>query len=37
MNHAAGFDNAYYLQEQTKAILERMGRFTSKLYLEFGG
>jgi uncharacterized protein (UPF0371 family) len=37
MNHAVGFDNAHYLQEQKKAILERMGRFTNKLYLEFGG
>jgi len=37
MNHAAGFDNAYYLQEQKKAILERMARFPNKLYLEFGG
>ena len=37
MNHAVGFDNAAYLEQQKKAILERMGRFTSKLYLEFGG
>jgi uncharacterized protein (UPF0371 family) len=37
MDHALGFDNAHYLQEQKKAILERMGRFSSKLYLEFGG
>ena len=37
MNHAVGFDNAHYLQEQKKAILERMGRFQNKLYLEFGG
>ncbi|MGZ5468617.1 MAG: DUF1846 domain-containing protein [Candidatus Aminicenantales bacterium] len=37
MTHAVGFDNAHYLEEQTKAILERMARFTSKLYLEFGG
>ncbi|MGZ5439023.1 MAG: DUF1846 domain-containing protein [Candidatus Aminicenantales bacterium] len=37
MTHAVGFDNVHYLEEQTKAILERMSRFTSKLYLEFGG
>ncbi len=32
-----GFDNEKYLQEQTDAILERVSRFNSKLYLEFGG
>ncbi len=32
-----GFDNAQYLQEQTRAILERLDRFDNKLYLEFGG
>ena len=37
MSHAVGFDNAAYLEQQKRAILERMGRFTSKLYLEFGG
>jgi uncharacterized protein (UPF0371 family) len=37
MSHAVGFDNVHYLQEQKKAILERMGRFTNRLYLEFGG
>jgi uncharacterized protein (UPF0371 family) len=31
------FDNDKYLAEQTKAILERVGRFDNKLYLEFGG
>ena len=31
------FDNERYLAEQTEAILERMGRFENKLYLEFGG
>jgi len=31
------FDNEKYLAEQTKAILERVGRFDNKLYLEFGG
>ena len=33
----AGFDNAKYLEQQTAAILERVGRFDGKLYLEFGG
>jgi uncharacterized protein (UPF0371 family) len=32
-----GFDNDRYLEEQTGAILERIGRFNNKLYLEFGG
>jgi uncharacterized protein (UPF0371 family) len=32
-----GFDSEKYLQEQTAAILERVGRFNHKLYLEFGG
>jgi len=32
-----GFDNDRYLEEQTAAILERVGRFDNKLYLEFGG
>jgi len=32
-----GFDNEKYLSEQTAAILERVGRFNNKLYLEFGG
>ncbi len=32
-----GFDNEKYLNEQTKAILERMAKFDHKLYLEFGG
>jgi len=31
------FDNEKYLAEQTEAILERVGRFDNKLYLEFGG
>jgi uncharacterized protein (UPF0371 family) len=31
-----GFNNEIYLREQTKRILERVGRF-DKLYLEFGG
>lgn len=32
-----GFDNERYLCAQTEAILERIGRFDNKLYLEFGG
>ncbi len=34
---SVGFDNDMYLKAQTKAILERVGQFNSKLYLEFGG
>jgi uncharacterized protein (UPF0371 family) len=34
---AIGFDNEKYLTEQTAAIIERVNRFDSKLYLEFGG
>jgi uncharacterized protein (UPF0371 family) len=34
---AVGFDNERYLSEQEAAILERVGRFGAKLYLEFGG
>ncbi len=37
MLEKAGFDNEKYLEEQTQAILERVQRFDSKLYLEFGG
>ncbi|MFH1542670.1 MAG: DUF1846 domain-containing protein [bacterium] len=32
-----GFDNEKYLNEQTQAIVERVGQFDNKLYLEFGG
>jgi len=32
-----GFDNEKYLQQQTEAILKRVGQFDNKLYLEFGG
>ena len=32
-----GFDNEKYLEQQTEAILERVGKFDNKLYLEFGG
>ncbi len=37
MEDAPGFDNSAYLNAQTAAILERVGRFSSRLYLEFGG
>ncbi|MBN2121364.1 MAG: DUF1846 domain-containing protein [Candidatus Omnitrophica bacterium] len=37
VGNKVGFDNEKYLQEQTKAILERVERFDNKLYLEFGG
>lgn len=38
INHKkAGFDNDKYLSLQTEAILERVGKFNNKLYLEFGG
>ncbi|MBQ4107750.1 MAG: DUF1846 domain-containing protein [Lentisphaeria bacterium] len=32
-----GFDNEKYLEEQSRAILERAEQFDNKLYLEFGG
>src|SRR4030066_2482456 len=32
-----GFDNDKYLEDQRKAILERVKKFDRKLYLEFGG
>ncbi len=32
-----GFNNEKYLEEQTRAIRDRMERFGRKLYLEFGG
>jgi len=35
--YAIGFDNEKYLEEQTRAIRDRMKRFGRKLYLEFGG
>jgi uncharacterized protein (UPF0371 family) len=37
MGKKIGFDNEKYLKEQTKAIFQRMERFSDKLYLEFGG
>jgi uncharacterized protein (UPF0371 family) len=32
-----GFDNDKYLEQQSAAIIERVGQFDDKLYLEFGG
>lgn len=32
-----GFDNEKYLEAQAKAILDRVQKFSGKLYLEFGG
>ncbi len=32
-----GFDNERYLARQSEAILQRVGEFGDKLYLEFGG
>jgi len=32
-----GFDNEKYIEEQAKAILDRIDFFNNKLYLEFGG
>ena len=32
-----GFDNEKYLQMQSSHIMERIGQFDNKLYLEFGG
>ncbi len=37
MPEKVGFDNARYLAEQSRAILQRVERFHNKLYLEFGG
>jgi uncharacterized protein (UPF0371 family) len=34
---SSGFDKALYLEKQSRAILDRVGRFENKLYLEFGG
>ncbi|MDR2590853.1 MAG: DUF1846 domain-containing protein [Oscillospiraceae bacterium] len=35
--YAVGFDVDQYLERQSKKILERIGMFENKLYLEFGG
>jgi uncharacterized protein (UPF0371 family) len=32
-----GFDNEKYLKEQTKEIVDRVDKFSNRLYLEFGG
>ena len=32
-----GFDNAKYLETQSKEIKQRIAQFGGKLYLEFGG
>ncbi len=37
MGRAKAFDNEKYLREQAAFIRERMKRFDSRLYLEFGG
>ncbi len=37
MTNNLGFENEKYLEEQMKAILERVEMFDNKLYLEFGG
>jgi uncharacterized protein (UPF0371 family) len=37
VNGSVGFDNERYLDEQSRAIVERAGRLGGKLYLEFGG
>jgi len=37
METRIGFDNEKYLKDQSEAILERIGKFKGKLYLEFGG
>ncbi|HSK11019.1 MAG TPA: DUF1846 domain-containing protein [Vicinamibacterales bacterium] len=37
MTRAIGFDNDKYLEEQSRAIVERVERVGGRLYLEFGG
>ena len=37
MTSSPAFDNARYLELQTKEILDRVARYPEKLYLEFGG
>ena len=37
VTRAIGFDNDKYLDEQSRAIIERVDRIGGKLYLEFGG
>ena len=35
--YSVGFDNDLYIEMQSRKILERVGMFENKLYLEFGG
>ena len=35
--YRVGFDNDKYLKMQSEHIMERIGKFGDKLYLEFGG
>ena len=37
MTGSVGFDNNKYLEEQSRAIVERAKSIGGKLYLEFGG
>jgi len=37
MSTKTAFDNEKYITEQTSKILERVNKFSDKLYLEFGG
>ncbi len=37
MTGHVGFDNDKYLEEQSRAIVDRVGKLGGKLYLEFGG
>jgi uncharacterized protein (UPF0371 family) len=37
MSTVTAFDNEKYLEEQSRAILDRIACFDNKLYLEFGG
>ena len=37
MTRKVGFDNEKYLEEQSKAILQRINKLRGRLYLEFGG
>jgi uncharacterized protein (UPF0371 family) len=37
VSNRIGFDNEKYLEEQTRAILQRVEGIRHRLYLEFGG
>jgi uncharacterized protein (UPF0371 family) len=37
VTNKVGFDNDKYLEEQSRAIIERAGQIGGRLYLEFGG